>query len=194
MTMALAGASQASAAVFTLDSYAVTHHVDDPGLKVAVTPLVAFDGNYTTPDLQVGESHTFDLFFLAADEDSINFLEDWAPKPISVLFNFSSPGAAGSIAGTTAGGETCEMLICGWLEWGALEWNAPLVLNFGNGGQFTVELEEKLFAGGVFGLNLFNGTNVAATITYTTAAPEPASILLFGIGAVLMGRRILRKQ
>src|SRR5690606_13368062 len=72
-------APEASAAAFTLDSYSVTSNQVDPGLRLVVTPVVPLGGDFTTPDLQVGDSYTFTLFHLAADEGSIE-PDDYASK------------------------------------------------------------------------------------------------------------------
>jgi hypothetical protein len=192
LLMTLGFTPKASAATFTLDSYLVTYNQVDPGLKLVVTPIVPLGGDFTTPDLQVGDSYYFDLFHLAANEGSIE-PDDYATKPISVTFNFNPPLASGNLGGTTIGGEICGFFLCG--ESASVSWNNPLVLNFGNGGQFTLALDNAVFAGGLNGLNFWNGANIGATLTYTAASvPEPASMALFGMGALGLAARLRRRR
>ncbi len=193
LLMTVGVAPRASAATFTLDSFSISYNQVDPGLKLVVAPIVPFGGDFTTPDLQVGDSYTFDLFHLAVAEGSIED-DDMSAKPISVSFNFNPPMASGNLSGTTIGGEILFGLLG---EWAAVNWNNPLVLNFGNGGQFTLALQSGIFASGIPGnvTNLFNGKDIAATLTYTAASvPEPAMMVLFGTGALGLAARLRRRR
>lgn len=192
LLMAVGFAPRASAATFTLDSFSVTYNQVDPGLRLMVNPIIPLAGDFTTPDLQVGDSYTFDLFHLKANEGSIE-PDDYASKPISVTFNFNPPVAFGNLGGSTIGGEICGFFLCG--ESASVSWANPLVLNFGNGGQFTLSLNDTTFAGGLNGLNFWNGADIKATLTYTAESiPEPAAMVLFGTGALGLAAGLRRRK
>jgi hypothetical protein len=196
MTVGLAPG--ASAATFTLDSYSISLHTSGNGLTVGASPIVPYTGDYTTPDLQVGQSHTFALFDLyAANESAVNS-DDLTPKPITVQFSFNPPAATGPLSGNTVGGSfnifCIPFLGCAQTQWADVTWNNPLTLNFGNGGQFTVALSNETFAAGLNGLQQ-NGATIEATLTYTAASvPEPATMALFGMGALGLAARLRRRR
>jgi PEP-CTERM motif-containing protein len=176
-------AAPVRAAVFTLDSFNVNLHTTDPG-------LVLFEDSHLAPYTQftlnnVGDSQTLTLFRIGTRETALNG-DDLVPYDITVDFQLSTPPPP---FGDTANGVTGA----GWFlgSFGYVIWNNPLVMTFGNYGQLAISLENETF-------RLPGSTYVDATFTLlradggSTAVPEPASALLFGVGAVAIG--VIRRR
>lgn len=124
-TAGIAFAAQANATVFVLDSIDVSHHGagDGSGLEVEIVDLVDAAGGYTI-DLGVDDPQYRPLFYIYSNESWVNPGEDTVAKPISVSFNFSSPGPNGSvdpIGGVTNGVNS----LFGIFQYGTLTWLDP---------------------------------------------------------------------
>jgi len=169
-------APAAQAAIFT-GTFDVTANTSDPGLVVQVAP----DNGSINADLEVGESTSVHLFDIWTTETDVSGVDQVA-KPISVEFDFSHPDTANTLGGETDG----VRKFFGVVQYGSLEWDNPVVFNFGQGGtgEFEISLTEGKFNGGLFGLNEGpgKGLKVYASVSYNVApVPLPAA------GFVLLG-------
>lgn len=191
MLLLAAMVGTAGATSFTLGSIDVSLHDTDPGLVLGV------DQNLATPitfDLNnVGDSFTANLFTITTDESSVNEGEDTVAYPISATFNFTDPSMNAVDTGSTYG--TYDLFL-GFIQYNNqahVTWDDPVSFNFGNTGQFSLDLSDLTF-------NLLAGYgqgDVYGTMTLTqadtdppTPTPEPATMLLFGTGlAGLAGSR-----
>lgn len=173
----------ASALTFSGDWAVTGLQSSDPGLVVKTSGSA---GSFSTADLAVGESYTFNLFRIWTDESSVNKHEDTVASPIEVTFSFAEPLASGPVSGTTRGVNHVLK------QWGALDWNSPITLTFGEAdtGRLSLALSDVIFNKGLFGLNdgYKHGANVTATLTYDAAPiPLPATLPLLLGGLALVG-------
>lgn len=152
-----------------------------------------------TFNLNPGDSQTFDLFYLWTDETAVNVSDDLNPENISVNFNFNPPPSSGSVNGTTAGVVNfCVPFLGCALQYGNVHWNQPTLVNFGSGGQYTVELSDANFncclPYGTLPGEKF-GATIQATVTYDSApaVPEPSSLIMLGSG-LLGAAGIVRRK
>jgi hypothetical protein len=186
-----------ASAATTIDGYIsnVTVRDTDPGLIIAANPLAI--PSFT---LNEGESFDVDVLTIGTPEGTVNtdflslFGEDTVPFPVSVAFTFFAPsGATGAPVSGSTFGFIAPFTGCGVIAGGCglVDWGAASIFNFGNGGQFSVELFDAVFA--------TPGTaNVRGRFTLISdsrpAVPEPAmwAMMLIGfgaIGAMLRARR-----
>lgn len=188
----LAFAVPASAATTIAGSVSdISFHDADPGLVITANP-VAFSSFTLNP----GESHDAVVLSIGTGEGTVNtdflslFGEDTVSYPISATFNFTDPaGASGAPIGGSTFGFIAPFTSCGIIAGGCgrVDWGSPSIFNFGNGGQFSLELLDASFA--------TPGTaNVRGRFTLISdaapAVPEPATWAMlimgfFGIGGVL---------
>jgi len=185
--LAVGFAASVSAATFQGD-FGVNFNDSDPGLVVQVAPDY---GSFGPFDLEVGEWKKFHIFDIWTDETAVNH-DDKVEKPISVDFAFTSPSTSGTLGGTTDG----KAAWFGIKQYGKLDWNNPLTLNFGAGntGQLSVYLFDEIFNKGYFGIKEGEhyGAKVYAKVKYDVAPiPLPAAgwLLLGGIGGLAALRR-----
>jgi PEP-CTERM motif len=167
----------AFADTFTLQTYTVTAHTSDPGLVISTSNIAGTP----TFNLNLGGSATFDLFRIWTNETTVNGGEDTIPFNIDVQFAFDPPASSGDVSGNTSGVRE----LFGIVQYGQLIWDGPAIVDFGNGGQYTLSLSNETFNYGLFGLTEGEcwGADVQATLTYTAASvPEPMSMLLLGAG------------
>ena len=168
--------------MFTLANYTVDYKNVDPGLVLHVTDLLATP---TLGSLDVGGSVTFNLFRVYTEENSVDWNEgDRTHYPISVSFNFSTPG---DVVTQSVTGESYGVFL---FDIGRVEWDGPAFFSFGTDGLFKIALSDVHF--GTPG-----GANVAATLSFLhdsnpRQVPEPSTLMLLGAG--LVGLALLRRR
>lgn len=175
-------ATSASAAVTITGSVTgVSVNNTDPGLVIEASP-VAFP-SFTLNN--VGDFRDFTVLTIGTSEGTVNFPDDFQPRPISVAFSFSSPnGAAGAPIGGTSTGFVDFNLFgsCGVLAGGcgSATFGAPTQFSFSQGGRFSVALSNVTFT-------TPGSANVTGRFTFVTApVPEPSTwaLMLLGFGAI----------
>ena len=149
--------TQVNTATFTLnnitiddfDEKLVSLGFDEPGLDIK-TDATGFTP-YTTHNLLVGESVTFNLFDIWSDDIQVTRGEDNIDSPITVTSDFS--GATGDpINGIKRGfPESGTVLtILGSFksdinDEGQVVWGPPVEFSFSNGGRFSIILSDTPF-------------------------------------------------
>jgi hypothetical protein len=164
----------------------------DPGLKMSYEINRQLDN--ISYDLEEGQ--TSDRFLFATFWTTERWVnpDDLSSQAIYANVDFDSPeNLIGEVGGTSVGTAS------GW--WGfrqgwKISWNDPVQISYGNGGLFELYLSDASFKKGFwFGPDgsYCNGAEVYGTIKYIQApesssgdvpapAPEPATVMLFGIG------------
>jgi flagellin-like hook-associated protein FlgL len=157
-----------------------------PGLELETN---ASSGSFSVT-LAQGQSTTLNLFRLWTDEPQVD-ADDLVARQITAAFSLTNYVASGAINGTSIGTS-----LFGFLQWGRVDWTAPLTLNYGNGGQLSILLNSGAFNLGLFGLSpgSANGLNITATITnLVDPAPVPlpaaGGLLALALGLVGLRRR-----
>jgi hypothetical protein len=171
---------------------------DNGGLVIETDDTTVGGGTGFTFNLTGnGSSTNVNLFKIYTDEDHVDN-DDEIHRTISVLFNFTAPGAANG----TVGGQTWA--IDGTVNKGHVSWNGPAVINFGGGfGSLTVTLNDADF-------NAYDPSrwedpdqlgNGKAQITGNFvlsnvggAVPEPASWAMMITGFGLAGATLRRRR
>ena len=176
LTMLAIAAPRAEASSFTLDSFTVNDNTSSPGLALWETNLLPDPTTFALNN--VGDSFSAALFRIGTNDSTLN-LTDLIPQSISVNFNFSSP--APGFGGIADG-------ISGAFWWGSsfgyVAWDNPVLLAFGNTGELAVTLSNATF--GMPGSTVVNATFQLLQAD-TKSVPEPATLLLLGIGAAALG-------
>jgi hypothetical protein len=166
----------------------------DPGLVVYANPInfgpfnLDLDAGTATPS-----SRTVDVLTIGTDEGSVELFEDTVANPISINFSFTNPfdATGAAVSGSTYGFYrlfSCTVFTGGC---GAVDWSdTPTVFNFGDGGSFSLALNDVAF-----------GTPGSATVSgrftlLTNSVPEPGTwaMRLMGFGAAGVAMRRSRRQ
>jgi hypothetical protein len=164
------------------------------GLSMTGSP-----GTFSTDLNLLSPQHVDNLFTIGTPESSVEF-DDLIPHAISVVFSFTNPlDASGSpLTGVTSGfysllGSCSAFHLtgggnggCGQVSWTG----GPQVFSFGQGGTFSVALDNAIFA-------TPGNANIGGTFTLLTpSVPEPATwaMMLLGFGAVGFAMRRERSK
>jgi hypothetical protein len=120
----------------------------DPSLVIVTNPTLGTNSSPFSFDLTPGSptATISNLFKIGTPESALNLSDDFANKNITVTFNFTAPPPA---FGGPMTGETHGSLIFippfFILPGGKVEWDDPIVLGFGNGGQLGIQLFDTDF-------------------------------------------------
>jgi len=139
-------------------------------------------GPFTLAD--IGSTFSVDVLTIGTPETTVNLFEDTTPRQVSVDFAFLNPlDATGALVTGSTTGFIIPFTSCGILAGGcgAVDWsNTPTVFSFGNGGSFSLLLDDAAF--GTPGSARVRGTFTLLS----NSVPEPATwaMMLMGFGAV----------
>ncbi len=136
----LAGIANATPYIFDMggDSWVDTSGTNDV-LKMYANTNPDLDD--TIFGLEENESYTFYFATFGTNEGWINN-DDVNPGALTAYVNFDNPALTQAIGGTSIGFSTYCHFTQGW----NLIWDDPVVVNFGEGGQFAIELSDVGYA------------------------------------------------
>jgi PEP-CTERM motif len=198
---AVASMATAANATTFAGSWNVDAYNGNNGLQIDTTPdshslSVTLSGTGSTA------TKTINLFKIYTNEDSVDG-GDTTHQPITVDFNFTSPGHLGDdVDGVTFAVDGTQ----NHANYGAVTWNGPAVVNFANGDILTITLSNETFNSDSHSNDLNDGSNhgaeVQGTFTLTRAAaaptagavPEPASWALMIGGFGMAGASLRRRR
>ncbi len=127
--------------------------------------------------LEEGESYSFYFATFYTTEGWINN-DDLNPGTLIAYVDFNNPDLFQAIGGESIGFSCLWHFVQGW----HLTWDDPVVVNFGDDGQFTAELSDVSYSSW-FWQGPDGYANVDATITLNSApVPVPSAILLLASG------------
>jgi len=166
----------------------------DPGLVLFWEP-VNLDSLLFT--LDQGDNYTFLVAEIGTAEGWVNE-DDLIPRDINFHLDFDNPDLIPPTSTGTSVGFVGYWWIIPISQGWKVEWNSPTTVNFGNGGQFTIELNDLFFEApylaGPDGASCSPHTEkLFATITLNSSpVPEPASALF--LGCALLAISMLRRK
>ena len=160
------------------------------GLTMYFTPNANLDN--TQFSLDVGQSRTFTLGKIGTIEPKID-ADDLIPKTITARFYFDSPSLPGQpidIYGTVVGRTSSTGFLQGW----KVTWEGTKDVDFGDGGKFTLSLNNINFIS-LFWKGPAGERDVTARLHLNSSpnpVPIPSTLLLLGSG--LAGIVIFRRR
>jgi len=193
----MATAANATNFIGTFDVTANQDGSQNGGLVINTNPDNGPINGATGFSLDEGQTFTVaNLFTIYSPEGSVEG-DDLHPKQITVDFDFSQPlpGFGDQLTGSTGA-------FVGLFSGGYVNWNSPVLMNFGNGGVLRVSLGDETFNNSFF-TDLNQGPNHGAAVTARfklvhdslPGVPEPATWALmiggFGMSGAMLRRRRL---
>ena len=141
----------------------------------------------------IGSTFSVDVLTIGTPETTVNLFEDTTPRQVTADFAFLNPlDATGALVTGSTTGFIIPFTSCGILAGGcgAVDWsNTPTIFSFGNGGSFSLLLDDAVF--GTPGTARVGGTFTLLS----NSVPEPSTwaMMLLGFGAVGYSIRRRRK-